>query len=122
MSENFQLVFDLVTFFFLVFGLFFMTVGAVGLLKLPDMYHRMHAATKGVTLGISGMLLAALFTLPAHQDASAIAICTKIVLVILFQFVANPVGAHLLSKAAHLDNCPIWEGTLSDELEEDKTV
>ena len=119
MNTNLDMLFDLITFFFLAFGLFFMTVGAVGLLKLPDMYHRMHAATKGVTLGISGMLLATLFYLPAHQDASAIEICTKIVLVILFQFVANPVGAHLLAKAAHLDGCPMWEGTLSDELGED---
>ena len=119
MNTHLDMLFDLITFFFLAFGLFFMTVGAVGLLKLPDMYHRMHAATKGVTLGISGMLLATLFYLPAHHDASAIEIGTKIVLVILFQFVANPVGAHLLAKAAHLDGCPMWEGTLSDELGED---
>lgn len=119
MNVDMHLVFDLVTFFFLAFGLFFMTVGAVGLLRLPDMYHRMHAATKGVTLGISGMLMAALFSLPTHQEASAVAIFTKVVLVILFQFVANPVGAHLLAKAAHHDGCPMWKGTLSDELEED---
>ena len=122
MNDPMHMLLDLTAFFFLAFGLFFMTVGAVGLLKLPDMYHRMHAATKGVTLGISGMLLAALFTLPSHQNASTIEIFTKIMLVILFQFVANPVGAHLLAKAAHDDQCPIWEGTLSDELEEDNAA
>ena len=37
----------------------------------------------------------------------------------MFQFVANPVGAHLLAKAAHMDMTPNWAGTLSDELSED---
>ena len=118
-NDTIMMLSDLTTVFFLASGLFFMTVGALGLLRLPDMYHRMHAATKCVTLGISGMLLAALFYLPAHQGASAIEIFTKVVLVILFQFVANPVGAHLLAKAAHLDRCHMWDHTISDELEED---
>jgi len=102
----------------LVFGLFFMLVAAVGLVRLPDIYHRMHAATKGVTLGIAGMLFAAGIALCALTDESPVAVFTKVLLVILFQFVANPVGAHLLAKAAHLDRAPKWPGTLSDELDE----
>jgi multisubunit Na+/H+ antiporter MnhG subunit len=33
----------------------------------------------------------------------------------MFQFIANPVGSHLLAKAAKLDNCPVWEGQIADE-------
>ncbi len=114
-----QMILDLLTVAALLFGLFFITVGAVGLWRLPDFYHRVHAASKGVTLGLTGLLIAAMFGLCMHEEASVINIVTRVVLVILFQFVANPVGAHLLAKAAHQDGCPKWEGTLSDDLEED---
>lgn len=114
------MILDVLTTLFLIFGVFFMCLAAVGVVRLPDFYHRMHAATKGVTLGIMGILVASMFCLSTHPDVSVINIVTKVALVILFQFVANPVGAHLLSKAAHLDNCPQWEGTLSDELAEDR--
>jgi len=112
---------DLLTVFFLAFGVFFMMVGALGLVRLPDVYHRMHAATKGVTLGVSGMMLAAAFATTTHDGAApSYQLITTVALVIMFQFVANPVGAHMLSKAAHLDGCPLWEGTCGDELREDE--
>lgn len=119
MHEHVQMILDLLTMVSLLFGLFFMTLGAVGLWRLPDFYHRVHAASKGITLGVTGLLVAAMFNLSTHQEATVVNIVTKVALVILFQFVANPVGAHLLAKAAHLDGCPQWEGTLSDELAED---
>lgn len=120
MNETTRMILDLLTVASMIFGLFFMTLGAVGLWRLPDFYHRVHAASKGVTLGITGLLVAAMFNLSTHEDATVVNIITKVALVIIFQFVANPVGAHLLAKAAHLDGCPQWEGTLSDELAEDQ--
>jgi len=114
-----QMAHDLLTVAAMLFGVFFMTVGAVGLARMPDLYHRMHAATKCVTLGIAGLLIAAAISLITLEEASPVDLITKVLLVIVFQFVANPVGAHLLSKAAHLDGCNPWQGTLSDELEED---
>ena len=119
MSDTTQMILDLLTVAAMLFGLFFLTLGALGMWRLPDFYHRVHAASKGVTLGITGLLIAALFNLCTLEDATVINIVTKVVLVIIFQFVANPVGAHLLAKAAHLDGCPQWKGTLSDELEQD---
>jgi len=115
-----QLTLDILTLVFIIFGLFFMLVGAIGIVRLPDVYHRMHAATKSVTLGITGLLIAAFFALVQHPDVSSIGILTSISLVIIFQFVANPVGAHLIAKACHLDQAGIWSKTLSDELEEDR--
>lgn len=110
-----KLIFDILIIAFLLFGMFFMFVAAFGLLRLPDLYHRMHAATKGVTLGISGLIIAAAIHHAQLPDANVIKILTEVVLVIMFQFIANPVGSHLLAKAAKLDNCPVWEGQLSDE-------
>ena len=108
---------DLATVFFLLSGMFFMFVAAFGLCRMPDLYHRMHAATKGATLGIVGLLIASLFYLPNHMEASVLNILPKVVLAIMFQFIANPVGAHLLSKAAHLDGCPKWQKTIGDDLD-----
>ncbi|MBI1337700.1 MAG: Na+/H+ antiporter subunit G [Phycisphaera sp.] len=115
-----QIFLDIMTIFWLAFGLVFMSLGVVGLLRLPDLYHRMHAATKGVTLGITGLLIAAAFNLSTHPDATVTGIVTRFVLVIAFQFVANPVGSHMLAKAGHMAGVPMWEGVLSDELQEDR--
>ena len=117
MESMTQLVLDLLIVGFLIFGLFFMMVGGLGLLRMPDVYHRMHAATKGVTLGISGMLVAAALALSTVEASSVFRISTTVTMVILFQFIANPVGAHMLAKAAHLDGAPQWKKTLSDDLE-----
>ena len=98
----------------LTFGLFFMFVGVLGVLRLPDAYSRMHAASKCTTLGLTGMLIAAglhLWTLD---------VVAKSATVIIFTFVATPIGTHLLAKAAHHGKLPQWDKTLSDELADDK--
>ncbi|MFW6336231.1 MAG: monovalent cation/H(+) antiporter subunit G [Phycisphaeraceae bacterium] len=100
---------DLLAIVCLVIGLFFMTVGAVGVLRLPDVYHRLHAATKCTTLGLLGLLLAAI--LHVH----ALDVMTKALLTVAFTFVASPVGSHMLAKAALADHAPQWSGTIDDE-------
>lgn len=98
----------------LVFGLFFMCVGVLGLLRLPDVYHRIHAASKCTTLGLLGLLIAAVL------HVGTFGVFTKAILTLIFAFVATPVGSHMLAKAAHRDDAPQWGKTLSDELEQDK--
>jgi len=105
-----QQAFDILAIFFLLFGLFFMLVGAVGVVRLPDIYHRLHAASKCSTLGLLGLLLAAM----CH--VGTLPVVTKSLAVIAFAFVATPVGSHILAKAAHRDKAKAWDGTLSDEL------
>jgi multicomponent Na+:H+ antiporter subunit G len=119
MNSTAQVILDVIAISFMIFGLFFMVVAAIGLVRLPDLYHRMHASTKGVTLGIAGIMIATACATAQVPGVNTVRIITTLILVILFQFIANPVGAHLLAKAAHLDDCPIWKGNLSDELEED---
>lgn len=94
-------------------GLGFMLIGCFGIVRLPDVYHRIHAASKCTTLGLMGLLLGTLF------HVGTFAVFTKVVLIIIFAFVAAPVGSHMLAKAAHRDRAPQWEGTLSDELAQD---
>lgn len=109
-----QLILDTFAIFFLLAGLFFMLVGAVGVVRLPDIYHRLHAASKCSTLGMMGLVLAASLHIGSPD------VIAKSIAVVLFIFVSNPVGSHILAKAAHRDKAKQWQNTLSDELAEDK--
>ncbi len=93
-------------------GLFFMLVASVGLLRMPDLLTRMHAATKASTLGISGLALAAL-TYFANAEVSAIVLLT-----ILFFFLTAPVGAHALGRAAYTCGVELCPQTWRFDLEE----
>ena len=107
-------VFDLLAAFSLAVGLFFMLVGPIGIHRFPDAFNRIHAASKCQTLGLSALLVAVCFHV---SDAVTVG---KAIITIVFTFVATPVGSHMIAKAAHHAKERIWEGTLSDELAEDK--
>lgn len=109
-----QTIFDIIACFFVLFGLFFMFVGALGIIRFPDAYNRLHAASKCSTLGLAGLTLAAVFHI------ATMSVVAKGLMLILFAFVATPVGSHILAKAAHIDRMKQWPKTLSDELAEDK--
>ncbi|MPY92889.1 MAG: Na+/H+ antiporter subunit G [Acidimicrobiia bacterium] len=87
-------------------------VAAVGLHRLPDLYARMHAATKPATLGISLCLSGAALQVDHLADV------TKIVLAVALQLITNPVGAHLLGRAAHEAGAAQSPSTVLDELED----
>jgi multicomponent Na+:H+ antiporter subunit G len=98
---------------FVVIGVFFMLVGALGIVRLPDCYHRLHAASKCGTLGLLGLLLGAF----CHLATTDIILTGA--LAVAFAFIALPTGSHILAKAAHRDGASQWHGTLSDDLAED---
>lgn len=124
-----QMILDILTVAALFFGLFFMFIGALGIWRLPDFFNRMHAGSKCLTLGISGTLIAAVLHLSTPHAAGVgdpgwgtiIGAITKAALVIVFQYTAAPIGAHMLARAAHVAGAPRWEGTLDDELQADRT-
>jgi multicomponent K+:H+ antiporter subunit G len=76
-------------------GAFFALVGSLGLLKLSDSMRRLHGPTKASTLGVGGVLLAAML----HHAAWGDGIGVRELLITLFVFIAAPVAAHLLAKA-----------------------
>jgi len=79
----------------IVIGLVFLTVGTVGLLRLPDAYNRMHATSKATTLGASSILLAGCIEFLPHGTG-----LTALV-TIVFLFVTAPTGAHLIARATY---------------------
>ncbi|AUV81406.1 cation:proton antiporter [Salinigranum rubrum] len=76
-------------------GVAFLVVGTVGLLRLPDVYNRMHATSKATTLGAASIALAA-FVFYGPGGDGLIGLVT-----VVFLFVTAPTGAHMISQAAH---------------------
>ena len=79
----------------LVIGGIFTLVGAIGLLRFPDFYMRLHAPTKATTLGVGGVLLASI-VVGWWQGALGL----NLLLITLFLFVTAPVSANLMAQAA----------------------
>jgi multicomponent Na+:H+ antiporter subunit G len=78
----------------LAVGTFFLGVGTVGLLRLPNVYNRMHATTKATTLGAASIALAGfVFFGPGGDGLMAL-------VTVLFLFLTAPTGAHMISRAA----------------------
>ncbi|MCC6964989.1 MAG: Na+/H+ antiporter subunit G [Nitrospira sp.] len=84
---------DVIVSLLLLVGSFFILVGAIGLVRLPDFFMRLHGPTKSTTLGVGGMLLAAVVH-AAGRDFSL-----RESLITLFLFVTAPVSAYLLGQA-----------------------
>jgi multicomponent Na+:H+ antiporter subunit G len=90
-----RLIIDLL----LVAGGFFALAGVVGMLRMPDPFSRMHAATNISTMGVLCIALACF--VHAVFIAGSAAAAVKIVLIVFFIFLTNPVASHALSRAAY---------------------
>ena len=75
-------------------GSFFILSGAVGLLRMPDFFTRLHPAVMNDSAGLTLMLLGLLLLMPLGI------ISAKILLVILFSMITSSTAAHALAKAA----------------------
>jgi multicomponent Na+:H+ antiporter subunit G len=85
---------DVVIALLLAAGLFFQTVAAIGVLRMPDFYTRLHALSKAETLGV-------VFTLAALATLAGVSLVTvKLLFLGLFLFVANPTSTHAIARAA----------------------
>ena len=86
-----------------VVGSFFLLVGTIGLLRLPNVYNRMHATSKAATLGASSMLLAAAVYYGFVGDGLVALVG------IVFLFFTAPTGSHVISRAAQKMGVPFLE-------------
>ena len=92
-------------------GVFFNLVTAVGVVRLPDVYTRMHASTKAGTLGVGCIILGVAMHFQSLLTAS------QAFLVIAFMFLTAPIAGHLIGRAAYLVGSPKWDRTAHDDLE-----
>ncbi|MET3613325.1 multicomponent Na+:H+ antiporter subunit G [Rhizobium aquaticum] len=98
----------------IVGGALFAVLAALGLLRLPDVYTRMHAASKAGTVG-SGLLLIA-----AGLGSQDPAIFIRALAGFIFFILTAPVSAHLLARAAHLAHVPLDPSSIRDDYARDE--
>jgi multicomponent Na+:H+ antiporter subunit G len=96
-----------------VIGVLFNLLGAFGLLRLPDVYNRLQAATKCVTLGTCMILLGVFI------DFGFSALGTKAIICIIFILFTSPTSAHAISRGSHIFGLKLWKGSVVDKLAED---
>jgi len=94
----------------LLAGSFFVLMAAIGVLRLPDLYTRMHAASKAGAVG-GGLILLAVAVL--GQDA---AIAVRAVIGIVFLLLTTPLSAHLLARASYLAGYKPGNETVADDI------
>ncbi|GGG10535.1 Na+/H+ antiporter subunit G [Lysinibacillus alkalisoli] len=87
-------------------------ISALGMIRLPDVYTRSHAATKSSTLSVLTCLLGAFIYFWVHDGYVSI----RLILGILFVFFTAPVAGHLICRAAYRSKVPLGEGSGDDEL------
>ncbi|CAM4321080.1 hypothetical protein F909_03359 [Acinetobacter sp. ANC 3929] len=90
-----QLILEIIVSFFVVFGAFFMLIGSIGMIRLPDLFMRLHAPTKSSTLGLGSFLIAAMIFAAMHGRFGFAEL-----LITLFAFITAPVSANLMAQAA----------------------
>lgn len=95
MGAQIEIVVALVVALVMVVGASFSLLAAIGLIRFPDLYTRMHAASKAGTIG-SGLLL---FAAGLHSLDPAI--FARALAAFVFFVLTAPISAHLLAKAAH---------------------
>lgn len=96
----------------MIAGTFFMVVTGIGLVRLPDVYTRMHAAGKAGTVGIALLILAPVIHFAATDPFVSVRGC----LAIVFQLFTTPAATYLLARACYITSYPAHARTQMDEL------
>jgi multicomponent Na+:H+ antiporter subunit G len=95
--------------FLLLSGATLVLLAAVGVLRMPDLFTRMQAATKASTLGLGCLLAGVAIQL---ADFSSL---VRAISIGAFVMLTSPVSTHVIARAAYLTRVPLWKGTVVDE-------
>ncbi|MER2122782.1 MAG: monovalent cation/H(+) antiporter subunit G [Exiguobacterium indicum] len=101
---------------FALLGMGFSLVTALGLIRLPDVYTRAHAASKSATLGVMSILIGVIIYFVTEDGFFS----SRVVLGILFVLITAPIGGHLIARAAYYSNVPLWKSSVRDDLSQNK--
>lgn len=94
-------------------GVLFSAVTALGLIRLPDVYTRTHAASKSSTLGVLAILSGTFL----HFWLVEGIFNTQMIIAIVFLFITAPVGGHLIGRASYISGIKVAEETVRDDME-----
>ena len=89
-------------------GSLVLLVASIGLLRMPDVYNRLQVGTKATTLGTILTLFGLLILMPGWWG--------KLILLIFFVMMTNPVSSHVLARASYFIKIPFTDHTVVDKL------
>ena len=89
------MILDILSWVFLIIGALASVIGGIGLIRLPDVYARSHAAGMGDTLGAGMILIGLMLQAPDYS------IVVKLLMLAAFLIFLGPLGSHALLKAAY---------------------
>jgi multicomponent Na+:H+ antiporter subunit G len=106
------MVLDVISSVLLLGGVTLAVLAGLGLVRFPDVFSRMHAATKPATLGLLMVTVGAALQQDDRSDV------TKLLLVAAFQFLTAPVAAHMIGRAAYRSGIGDLDELVVDELKD----
>jgi len=95
-------------------GSVFLLLGSLGLVRMPDVYNRIQTGTKASTLGTI-LVLMGIAVLRFEWDG-------KLVILIIFVLITNPVSSHILARSAHRNKVKMTDKTAVDALSEEEKL
>nr|WP_243644478.1 monovalent cation/H(+) antiporter subunit G [Paenibacillus pinisoli] len=100
----------------IVLGAVVCVISVFGLIRLPDVYLRSHAATKSATMGVLFILFGGFLYFWLFENHISI----KLLLGIVFVFITSPVAGHLNGRAAYRSGVSLWKGSVQDDLKAER--
>lgn len=97
---------------FIIVGTAFIFVASVGVVRMPDLMMRIHAATKAGVLGAGLLAIGVMILYPE------VGVWTRAIALILFAILTSPVAAHMIGRAAYYSGVEMWHKTFVDHLGE----
>lgn len=101
---------------FFILGLIFNLLGCIGLVRMPDIYNRLQAATKCVTLGTCAFIAGGIIFSLLQKNYDFV---MQAIMCVFFILLTSPTAAHALSRGAHASGVKLWEKSICDKFRED---
>ncbi len=104
---------DIAGYILIIIGILFDIFGCIGLVRFPDVYNRLQASTKCVTLGTFLLLIGVALA------CGLSALSMKAIICAVFILITSPTAAHAIAKGAHASGVELWENSVVDKYAEE---
>ncbi len=104
---------EIIGYILIIIGIFFDICGCIGLVRFPDVYNRLQASTKCVTLGTIMLLVGVACICGLHALSAKAIICA------VFILLTSPTAAHAIAKGAYASGVKLWKDSVVDKYGED---
>lgn len=105
---------DIIGYILIIIGILFNIFGCIGLVRFPDVYNRLQASTKCVTLGTILLLVGVAIASGSGATAAKAIICA------VFILLTSPTAAHAIAKGAYASGVALWEKSVVDKYAEEE--